>query len=68
MRNESSDSGVVSLDGSMVCPSRQRFTEENNAHLPWEYSLRMAWARNAVVVLPLVPVMPTTVSSCCGKP
>ena len=68
MRKASIDSGVVRSDSTYVCPSRQLSTEENSAALPCEWAFSTAWVKYAVVVLPLVPVMPTTVSSSCGRP
>ena len=59
-------SGVVLVTGSVAPPTRCSIVPSRPGRSP--AASRMAWARKAVVVLPLVPVMPITASSRLGWP
>ena len=65
-RARSSASGVVWLAGATVDPTRVITVVESAGRQPRRASI--ASTRNAVVVLPFVPVMPTTSSAAVGSP
>ena len=64
--NISIGSGVVRRLGSLVLPAMQPVVPMMPQRMP--AASKMLLSRKVVVVLPLVPVMPTSFMRCCGWP